>query len=51
VIAGAASVQLFVSTAHADETCLSPCMAKIVGHEDFVHSVSMREFRIITPSA
>lgn len=28
---------LFTYTANADETCLSPYMAKITGHEDFVY--------------
>jgi methanethiol oxidase len=27
----------FISSAQADETCMSPYMAKIVGQEDFVH--------------
>ncbi|CAG0940916.1 partial Methanethiol oxidase, partial [Candidatus Brocadiaceae bacterium] len=28
---------LFTYTANADETCLSPYMAKITGYEDFVY--------------
>lgn len=30
-------VSTLVSTVHADETCMSPYMAKIVGQEDFVY--------------
>lgn len=36
-IAGAASMSALVPTASADETCMSPYMAKIVGQEDFVY--------------
>jgi selenium-binding protein 1 len=28
---------VFVTTAHADETCMSPYMAKIIGQEDYVY--------------
>ena len=31
------ALALFASTSHADETCMSPYMAKIVGQEDFVY--------------
>ena len=31
------SVMLISTTAHSDETCMSPYMAKIVGQEDFVY--------------
>jgi selenium-binding protein 1 len=37
IAAVAASVLLTVPAARADETCLSPYMAKIVGQEDFVY--------------
>ncbi len=37
ILGGITALFLFASQAHADETCMSPYMAKIVGQEDFVY--------------
>ena len=36
-IAALLTLLMTTATAHADETCMSPYMAKIVGQEDFVY--------------